>query len=90
MAADFPSKLERAVTQRHDRLERVALRWRLLDPALVLQRGYAWLTDADGRAVVSAKQLAPGDAVVARLADGEVDMTVSPGGVTGTRPTRPQ
>ena len=90
LAADFPQKLERAVTQRHDRLERMALRLRLLDPALVLQRGYAWLTDADGRAVVSAKQLAPGDAVVARLADGEVDMTVSPGGVTGTRPTRPQ
>ncbi|WP_422086937.1 exodeoxyribonuclease VII large subunit [Variovorax sp.] len=90
VAADFPLKLERAVTQRHDRLERMALRLRLLDPALVLQRGYAWLTDADGRAVVSAKQLAPGDAVVARLADGEVDLTVSPGGVTGTRPTRPQ
>jgi len=90
LAADFPQKLERAMTQRHDRLERMALRLRLLDPALVLQRGYAWLTDADGRAVVSAKQLAPGDAVVARLADGEVDMTVSPGGVTGTRPTRPQ
>lgn len=90
MAADFPLKLERAVAQRHDRLERMALRLRLLDPALVLQRGYAWLTDANGRAVVSARQLAPGDAVVARLADGEVGLTVTPGDVTGTRPTRPQ
>ena len=86
ISADFPLKLERAMAQRRERLERVALRLRLLDPALVLQRGYAWLTDADGRAIVSAKKLSAGDAVVARLADGSVDLTVTPG-KTGTRPT---
>jgi exodeoxyribonuclease VII large subunit len=90
MAADFPLKFARALTQRRERLERVALRLRLLDPALVLQRGYAWLTDTDGHAIVSATQLAPGDAVTARLADGEVGLTVTPGDVTGTRPTRAQ
>jgi len=90
IAAEFPLKFERALVQRRERLERVALRLRLLDPALVLQRGYAWLTDADGRAIVSAKNLHAGDAVVARLADGEVDLTVTPGDATGTRPTRPQ
>ena len=78
------------MTQRRERLERVALRLRLLDPALVLQRGYAWLTDPQGRAVVSATQLSAGDAVTARLADGEVDLTVTPGDATGTRPTRPR
>jgi exodeoxyribonuclease VII large subunit len=86
IGADFPLKLERALVQRRERLERVALRLRLLDPALVLQRGYAWLTDPGGRAIVSAKQLSAGDAVVARLADGSVDLTVAPG-KTGTRPT---
>ena len=86
ISADFPLKLERAMAQRRERLERVALRLRLLDPALVLQRGYAWLTDPDGRAIVSAKKLSPGDAVVARLADGSVDLAVTPG-KTGTRPT---
>ena len=86
ISTDFPLKLERAMAQRRERLERVALRLRLLDPALVLQRGYAWLTDADGRAIVSAKKLSAGDAVVARLADGSVDLTVTPG-KTGTRPT---
>ena len=86
IAADFPLRLERAMAQRRERLERVALRLRLLDPALVLQRGYAWLTDPDGRAIVSAKKLSPGDAVVARLADGSVDLAVVPG-KTGTRPT---
>jgi exodeoxyribonuclease VII large subunit len=86
ISADFPLKLERALAQRSERLERVASRLRLLDPALVLQRGYAWLTGTDGRAIVSAKKLNPGDAVVARLADGSVDLTVTPG-ETGTRPT---
>lgn len=85
ISADFPRKLERAVAERRERLERVALRLKLLDPALVLQRGYAWLTGADGRAIVSAKTLNPGDAVVARLADGSVDLTVA--GKSGTRPT---
>lgn len=90
IAADLPAKFDRALTQRRERLERVALRLRLLDPALVLQRGYAWLTDTHGRAIVSAAQLAPGDAVAARLADGEIGLTVTPGGATGTRPTRPR
>ena len=80
IAADFSSKFDRALVQRRERLERVALRLRLLDPALVLQRGYAWLTDGSGRAVISAKKLHAGDAVVARLADGEVDLTVTHGG----------
>jgi exodeoxyribonuclease VII large subunit len=90
IAANFLQRFERALVQRRERLERVASRLRLLDPALVLQRGYAWLTDTGGRAIVSAKQLAPGDAVVARLSDGAVDLTVMPGEATGTRPTRPQ
>jgi exodeoxyribonuclease VII large subunit len=87
ITADFPLKLSRAMVQRRERLERVAARLRLLDPALVLQRGYALLSDADGRTVVSAKALHPGDAVSARLADGTVDLTVAPG-QTGTRPTQ--
>ena len=32
----------------HERLDQSALRLRLLDPTLVLQRGYAWLADARG------------------------------------------
>ncbi|AMM26211.1 exodeoxyribonuclease VII large subunit [Variovorax sp. PAMC 28711] len=84
---DFPQKLERALVQRRERLERVAARLRLLDPALVLQRGYAWLTDAKGRAVVRATQLTAGDSVVARLADGSAELTVTSAGTTGTRPT---
>ncbi|WP_447775451.1 exodeoxyribonuclease VII large subunit [Variovorax boronicumulans] len=90
IGTDFSSKFTRALTQRRERLERVALRLRLLDPALVLQRGYALLTDGEGRAVVSAGSLQAGDAVVARLSDGSVDLTVTPGAATGTRLTRAQ
>ncbi|MDM0057338.1 exodeoxyribonuclease VII large subunit [Variovorax fucosicus] len=79
LQTDLPLKLGRSLAQRSERLERVAMRLQLLDPALVLQRGYAWLADPAGRAITSARQLAPGDAVRARLADGTVDMTVDRG-----------
>jgi exodeoxyribonuclease VII large subunit len=60
------------------RLQQAALRLQLLDPKLVLQRGFAWLSDSEGRAITSARQAMPGQAVLATLADGEVDLTVSP------------
>jgi exodeoxyribonuclease VII large subunit len=68
--------LLRHVVQGHHRqhlhrLERLAL----LDPALVLQRGYAWL-HADGQAIGRVALLEPGQAVTATLADGEVDLRV--------------
>ena len=58
------------------RLERTAMRLELLDPALVLQRGYALLRDEHGKPVSSAKQTHPGQAITAALVDGEVDLTV--------------
>ncbi len=58
-------------------LDHMALRLRLLDPKLVLERGYALLADESGRAITSVGRLSEGDRVSARLADGEVDMRVS-------------
>ncbi|VWX63117.1 Exodeoxyribonuclease 7 large subunit [Burkholderiales bacterium 8X] len=78
LASELPARLDRAGRKHAERLERSALRLRLLDPALVLQRGYAWLTDADGQAVTTARQLHAGDKVAARLADGSVGLTVDP------------
>ena len=57
-------------------LERAALRLNLLDPHLVLERGYAWLSDATGQAITRAAQTHPGQAVTATLMDGTVDLTV--------------
>lgn len=67
-----------ALDERYRCLDRTELRLRLLDPSLVLQRGYAWLTDKDGRAIHSVRQTFAGQAVQANLADGKVDLTVVP------------
>ena len=67
------------------RCERLEMRLQLLDPRLVLQRGYALLTDAaSGQPVTSATQTHVGQALRAALADGEVAVRVAPGG--GNRP----
>ena len=58
------------------RLEGLAARLHALDPSRVLARGYAWLTDADGHAVMSTRALSVGAAVKAVLRDGDADMTV--------------
>ncbi|MCU0927020.1 MAG: exodeoxyribonuclease VII large subunit, partial [Hydrogenophaga sp.] len=46
-------------------------------PRLVLERGYALLTDAQGLAITRASQVAAGQALQARLADGELALTVN-------------
>ena len=53
------------------------MRLQLLDPKLVLARGYAWLADMEGSPVTHAKATRTGQALRATLADGEVDLTVS-------------
>ena len=76
LEADLPEKLHRRLALHADRLDRAALRLQLLDPRLVLQRGYALLTNTQGQAVTSVCQAQPGDALRATLADGAVDVTV--------------
>jgi exodeoxyribonuclease VII large subunit len=58
------------------RLDAMQARLHALDPQRVLARGYAWLDDGQGRALVSVAQLAPGAQVHAMLADGEAQMQV--------------
>jgi len=77
LEADLPQSVARSLQQRADRVERAALRLELLDPRLVLQRGYALLTDDAGQPIVRPAQVRPGDAVVATLAEGAIDLTVS-------------
>jgi exodeoxyribonuclease VII large subunit len=72
----LPLGLTRGMQTQQQRLADAALKLELLDPKLVLQRGYAWLQDAQGQTVVSRKQLAPGQGISATLADGTVDLTV--------------
>ena len=76
LEANLTQKIDQALSLQRERLDRAALRLDLLDPRLVLQRGYALLTDTQGGAVSSVRQAHPGDALRALLADGVVDVTV--------------
>jgi exodeoxyribonuclease VII large subunit len=73
--------LRRALAQRLSR-ERDTLRWHAqhlqsLDPARVLQRGYAWLQDESGRALTHAAQASAGQSVTAVMQDGQLALTVA-------------
>jgi exodeoxyribonuclease VII large subunit len=59
------------------RLARAELRLGLLDPSLVLRRGYAWLSDADGQAITSVRQAQPGLSIRATVMDGTMELQVS-------------
>lgn len=76
-AQEFPRVAQRAVQRLRERTERAALRLELLDPSLVLKRGYAWLTQDDGDAISSVAQTYAGQRVRATLVDGGVDLTVN-------------
>jgi exodeoxyribonuclease VII large subunit len=62
--------------QSQHRLGHLTARLRVLDPAQVLERGYAWLGDQTGLPLTSVRQVQPGQAVTAQLADGQIDLHV--------------
>ncbi len=72
--------LERALGQTlqnsQQRVQRSQLRLGLLNPRLVLERGFAWLSDEKGVAISSVNQTKVGQSVQATLADGLVDLSV--------------
>ena len=65
------------VARHRQRLARAELHLSLLDPQLVLNRGYSWLTDTDGKLLTQVAQLPPGKPVRATVSDGSVDLTVT-------------
>jgi exodeoxyribonuclease VII large subunit len=77
LEARFKQSVHSSTKQPNDRLNHARLRLELLNPALVLKRGYAWLATLEGQAVVSTRQTHAGQALRATLMDGEVDLTVS-------------
>jgi exodeoxyribonuclease VII large subunit len=76
LKVQLPTVMQRAWQQQAQRLERASLRLNLLDPHLVLARGYAMLSDDQGNTIASCQQTAPGQAVIATLVDGTVDLRV--------------
>ena len=67
---------QRSLQAQTHRVASLELRLGLLDPRLVLARGYAWLTDTQGQALTQVAQLHPGQAVQATLADGTAALQV--------------
>lgn len=77
VALALPQAVRRAQDLQRQRLQRSEHALDLLDPRLVLQRGYAWLADAQGLAVIGVAQVQAGQALTATLADGTLDLTVN-------------
>jgi len=73
----LPQAVSHDLDGRRERLARARLRLDLLDPRLVLQRGYAWLTQENGQALVSVQNIQLGQQLMATLADGQVPLTVA-------------
>jgi exodeoxyribonuclease VII large subunit len=74
---DWQPRVQRVLQRLGERNQRAELRLGLLDPSLVLQRGYAWLTQENGRTLGRVAQATVGQRVKATLTDGAVDMTVT-------------
>ena len=76
LAADYSSRFERHLQARSVKLAHLESLLHSFDPRLVLQRGYAWLSNEAGQAVTGVHQTHSGQILRASLADGEVDLTV--------------
>ena len=73
----LPKACADAVLKQKWSIENAQVRLELLNPELVLKRGYAWLTNVEGAAITSKHQIRMGQALRATLVDGEVDLTVT-------------
>jgi exodeoxyribonuclease VII large subunit len=74
--SELVSVVRQCAQLQRERSERAALRLGLLDPSLVLKRGYVWLTVDGGNPVGSVAQVKIGAKVQATLVDGVVALTV--------------
>jgi len=77
LALVLPSALQRALRQKQERCDRQASALALLDPQLVLERGYAYLSDEAGSTISRTVQTSPGQVVRATLSDGQIGLAVS-------------
>ncbi len=85
LQTQWPHQVKSALSRMQERLARSDRGLALLDPQLVLQRGYAWLADEDGATVVDAAQVKEGQALRATLSKGQIDLTVQASSATRHR-----
>ena len=71
----IPLLLERRITTERHLIELAAEKLKMLDPTLLLKRGYS-ITTINGRVVSDATRLKPGDLIETRLEKGTIKSTV--------------
>jgi exodeoxyribonuclease VII large subunit len=76
LAEALPRARQQFEHDRQQTLHNLDTRLGLLDPRLVLDRGYAWLTDERGKALTKTGDFEVAQKVTATLADGQVDLQV--------------
>ena len=76
MQPRLEAAMQHKLQQAGERLAHLAQMLDSLSPLGTLQRGYAIVTDVDGRVLTDAAAVKAGDAVQARLARGRLDLTV--------------
>lgn len=76
LSVQLPVQAARGLERRRARLARSQAQLALLDPALVLARGYAWLVDGSGRTITDPAQTHSGQRLRATLARGNLDLEV--------------
>ncbi len=70
------NSVKEALQSRGDRLRGAAIRLEMLDPSLVLKRGYAWLSDSKGVPITQAAELKVDQVVNAAFGDGQAELSV--------------
>jgi len=77
LRSSLSGKMGEQFKQRRQRLDRLAERLRLLDPANVLSRGYSITRDSgSGKVIRSAASVKSGQKVITRVQEGEFDSMV--------------
>jgi exodeoxyribonuclease VII large subunit len=72
----LPRAMQQMTQIQAQQLLNMSTRLGLLDPSLVLERGYAWITDENGKHLTQVHQFSPAHKVNARLSDGQVELAV--------------
>jgi len=76
LSGRLPGAGARTVAGQRERLKTLAAALDAMSPLKVLGRGYAIAQRADGKAVLSTEDVAPGDFLQLRLSDGELGCRV--------------
>ncbi len=74
---DFPIAFHKLMADSKRHLSQHEQSLSLLDPQLVLQRGYAWVVDASGVTLTDAKKTRTGQGLQVTLAKGQIDVVVA-------------